>query len=58
VRRTYPDFRDRYREEMAKLDGLQSKDPKDWSDDEVKLKEASKEGKSAILEESLGRGFA
>jgi len=43
---------------MAKLDGLQSKDPKDRSDDEVKLKEASKEGKSAILEESLGRGFA
>jgi hypothetical protein len=35
---------------MAKLDGLQSKDPKDWSDDEVKLKEASEEGKSAVLE--------
>ncbi|KAH8777730.1 hypothetical protein F5883DRAFT_639781 [Diaporthe sp. PMI_573] len=50
VRRTYPDFRNRYREEMAKLDGLQSKDPKDWSDDEVKLKEASEEGKSAVLE--------
>lgn len=50
VREISRKFKLRYEEKMAKVEELQSKDRKVWTDDEAKLHEASMKGKSAVLE--------
>lgn len=49
VRKTFTEFEGRVKEKGANAVKLQSKDRKDWSDDEAELHEAYLKGRSAIL---------
>lgn len=50
VRRTASSLDDFSKQERARAAKLESKNPKDWSDDENKLHQAHKEGRNAMLE--------
>ncbi|KAK7697148.1 hypothetical protein SLS64_013847 [Diaporthe eres] len=50
VRKTIPSLDERLEHETERAAQLQSKDPKDWSDDEIKLHQAYMKGKNPMLE--------